>query len=155
MKAKMNYAILTLTVALLSPGAVAAKAKAVKSAGEPKIVVHKSPTCGCCGEWEKHLKREGFKVESRITENMSQKKTELGVPQSVQSCHTAVVDGYVVEGHVPAASIRKLLKEKPKIKGIAVPGMPVGSPGMEGPHPEKYEVVTFGGDGKTKVYDRY
>jgi hypothetical protein len=146
----------TFFIAMLvaSQGAFAAPPKGSKAAGPTKVVVYKSPTCGCCGKWEDHLRASGFAVESKLTEAMNPKKAELGVPQELQSCHTAVVEGYVVEGHVPAASIKKLLKSMAKVKGIAVPGMPIGSPGMEGPNPEKYDVVSFGIDGKTTVFDR-
>lgn len=151
----MKNWVFLLVVLVVSPGAFAAAPKSQKASGPTKIVVYKSPTCGCCGKWEDHLRASGFTVESKVTEAMNPKKVELGVPQGLQSCHTAVVEGYVVEGHVPAASIKKLLKQKPKVAGIAVPGMPIGSPGMEGPNPEKYDVVSFGRDGKTKVFDKY
>lgn len=124
---------------------------------EPRIevTVYKSPTCGCCSKWEEHLRKAGFAVISRVTENVDQVKSEKGVPSALQSCHTAVVEGYVVEGHVPAEAIRNLLRNRPKdVKGISVPGMPIGSPGMEGPNPESYEVVTFGDTGE-KVIARY
>lgn len=119
-----------------------------------KVVVYKSPTCGCCNKWIDHLKKAGFKVEGHSTYGVGAKKKVLGVPESLHSCHTAVVNGYVVEGHVPADSIKKMLKDKPKIKGLAVAGMPVGSPGMEGLSPEKYNVMSFGEDGE-KVFDSY
>lgn len=151
----MKKWIFLILVSIASPNAFASTPAAPQAKALTRIVVYKSPTCGCCGKWEDHLRASGFAVESKLTEAMNLKRTELGVPQKLQSCHTAVVEGYVVEGHVPAASIKKLLKSKSKVKGIAVPGMPIGSPGMEGPNPEKYEVVSFGADGKTKVFDRY
>ncbi len=124
--------------------------------GQPVVVVYKSPTCGCCGKWEEHLKAAGFQIESRVTEAMNPIKAEHGVPVDLQSCHTAIVEGYVIEGHVPAASIKKLLAEKPVgVKGISVPGMPIGSPGMEGPNPEKYDVVTINDAGKSDVFESY
>lgn len=124
--------------------------------GQSVVVVYKSPTCGCCGKWEEHLKAAGFQIESRPTEAMNPIKAEHGVPIDLQSCHTAIVEGYVVEGHVPAASIKKLLAEKPVgVKGISVPGMPIGSPGMEGPNPEKYDVVTINDAGKSEVFESY
>ncbi len=120
----------------------------------PEMVVYKSPTCGCCTKWVEHMENAGFKVESRNMQDMSSIKKQLGVPRSASSCHTAVVDGYVIEGHVPVLYVQKLLEEKPDIPGIAVPGMPIGSPGMEGPNPEAYEVVTFSEEAITGVYAR-
>lgn len=151
----MKTLTLISTILLAGLSAAAAPKGEPRTSGAGKIVVYKSPTCGCCGKWEDHLRASGFVVESKVTEAMNPKKAELGVPQALQSCHTAVVEGYVVEGHVPAASIKKLLKSKAKVKGIAVPGMPIGSPGMEGANPEKYEVVSFGPDGKQTVFDKY
>lgn len=127
-------------------------AYAEKSAGN--ITVFKSPTCGCCGKWEEHLHKNGFKVTSKPTEDMSVIKQKNNIASDVASCHTAVVAGYVIEGHVPASTIKRLLKEKPKnVRGLAVPNMPLGSPGMEAPgdHP-KYEVLALTKDGKNFVY---
>ena len=116
------------------------------------MVVYKSPTCGCCVKWAEHMEAAGFEVESRNMRAMGSIKAELGVPQAAHSCHTAVVDGYIVEGHVPAAYVHKLLAERPDIPGIAVPGMPIGSPGMEGPNAQPYEIVTFNEETVTGVY---
>ena len=121
-------------------------------AGVADVVVYKSPTCGCCKDWVKHLKESGYTVEEHNRPNMSPIKTELGVPRHLQSCHTAKVGGDVVEGHVPADVIARLLKEKPQVKGLAVPGMPMGSPGMDGPRRDAYDVLTFQQNGKTAVY---
>ncbi|EGV49836.1 DUF411 domain-containing protein [Candidatus Endoriftia persephone] len=118
------------------------------------VVVYKSPTCGCCKGWVSHLKENGYTVEVHNQRNMNPVKAELGVPRHLQSCHTAKVGEYVIEGHVPADVIARLLKEKPSIKGLAVPGMPMGSPGMEGPREDPYDVVTFQANGKTTVYAR-
>ncbi len=96
-----------------------------------KVTVYKSPTCGCCGAWVNHLRTDGFDVTVINENDLAARKTELGVTPDMGSCHTAVVDGYVIEGHVPAADIRRLLKEHPLARGLAVPGMPAGSPGME------------------------
>lgn len=103
-----------------------------------------------------HLEKNGFKVDKKVLFGKSfvENKQRLGVPDRLRSCHTAVVQGYVIEGHVPADLIRKMLSEKPPIRGLAVAGMPVGSPGMEGGKPEPYEVVTFDKEGKTTVYAR-
>ncbi|MXX97935.1 MAG: DUF411 domain-containing protein [Rhodothermaceae bacterium] len=119
---------------------------------KPTMVVYKSPTCGCCVKWAEHMEAAGFEVESRNMRAMGSIKAELGVPQAAHSCHTAVVDGYIVEGHVPAAYVHKLLEERPDIPGIAVPGMPIGSPGMEGPNAQPYEIVTFNEETVTGVY---
>ncbi|MCV6608932.1 MAG: DUF411 domain-containing protein [Campylobacterales bacterium] len=98
---------------------------------ENHMTVYKSKYCGCCGKWVEHMEKNGYKVKTIIREDMTSVKQELGVPMNLQSCHTAIVNGYLVEGHVPADVVDKMLKEKPKIKGIASPGMPMGSPGME------------------------
>jgi hypothetical protein len=118
--------------------------------GLPKVVVTKDPTCGCCSGWVEHLKQAGFPVEVVETSGINRVKTRLGVPSNLASCHTGEVAGYVIEGHVPATSIRRLLAEKPRAIGLAVPGMPVGSPGMEveGMAPETYEVILFGPGGQ-------
>jgi hypothetical protein len=116
------------------------------------ITVYKTPTCGCCSAWIDHLKENGFAVTAKDVPDLTALKRHYGVTQELASCHTGFVNGYVIEGHVPADVIAKLLKEKPKVKGIAVPGMPMGSPGMEGPRSERYDVVTFDSTGKTSVY---
>lgn len=119
------------------------------------VLVYKTPTCGCCSEWVKHLEEAGFEVETRDLDNLSAIKSELGVDPKLQSCHTAVVGDYVVEGHVPADVIARILEEQPSIAGVAVPGMPAGSPGMEmGSRVDPYEIIAFDRDGNMKVYDR-
>ena len=121
-----------------------------------EITVYKSPTCGCCKEWVKHLQANGFSVKAHDVADITAQKTANGVPAKLASCHTAKVDGYVIEGHVPASDIKRLLKERPAVSGLAVPGMPVGSPGMEqGEHKDRYEVLTFDKQGKTGVFARY
>ena len=126
------------------------------TAATPKIVVHKDPSCGCCGAWVKHLRTAGFSAEIIETGAIDRVKARLGVPDELASCHTAEIDGYVVEGHVPAASINRLLAERPAAKGLAVPGMPVGSPGMEvpGSPPDEYAVILFGPSGR-RPFARY
>lgn len=121
-----------------------------------RIIVSKDPTCGCCTGWVDHLRREGFTAEVVETPEINRVKVRLGVPQDLASCHTAEVGGYVIEGHVPADAIRRLLAEKPPGRGLAVPGMPMGSPGMEmdGMAPDTYEVVLFGPSGRT-TFARY
>ena len=127
-------------------------ASTVALAGDGAIHVYKSPTCGCCTKWIDHLKENGFEVISTNVPDVAPVKQANGVPASLGSCHTAIVEGYVIEGHVPASDITRLLAERPKIVGLAVPGMPSGSPGMEGPHPEKYDVLAFDSDAKTTTF---
>jgi len=118
------------------------------SADPTTIQVYKTPTCGCCSKWIDHLREAGFEVEATDLPDLTAFKAMNGVPNDLTSCHTAVVGGYLIEGHVPASDITKLLKERPKIAGLTVPGMPMGSPGMEHPDPnrhEAFEVLAFGG----------
>jgi hypothetical protein len=112
------------------------------------IVVYKDPSCGCCSGWVRHLEKAGFVVKVTETADLDTVRKGLGVPADLASCHTAQIDGYVLEGHVPAAAVRRLLEERPNGIGLAVPGMPAGSPGMGGDTPEKYEVVLFGAAGR-------
>ncbi len=120
----------------------------------PSITVYHSPTCGCCKEWVKHLETNGFTVKSIEQADVSPIKAELGVPKRLVSCHTAVIAGYVVEGHVPAADIHRLLREKPKVAGLTAPGMPGASPGMNtGKDP--YDVLTFDVAGQTTVWAKH
>lgn len=107
------------------------------------IEVYRDPSCGCCGGWVEHLRKAGHAVTVREPGDLDAVKNRLGIPQELWACHSAVCGGYSIEGHVPAHAIARLLAEKPPIKGLAVPGMPVGSPGMEGGTPETYEVVAF------------
>lgn len=120
--------------------------------GAAEVVVYKSPTCGCCAAWIDHLRENGYSVAVHDRQDMHPIKTEFGVPRRLQSCHTAKVNGYLIEGHVPAEDITRLLREKPQVAGLAVPGMPMGSPGMEGPRKDPYDVLTFQQDGETAVY---
>ena len=124
---------------------------------KPVITVYKTPTCGCCGKWIDHMRSSGFDVKSTDIDDVTSIKKQYGVPLDSQSCHTALVEGYVLEGHVPATAVKKMLKEKPKVVGLAVPGMPVGSPGMEVPsgQVEPYNVVAFDKAGKTTVYEKH
>jgi hypothetical protein len=122
--------------------------------GPTAITVYKSASCGCCTKWVDHLRASGFAPAVHDEENMDAIKDEMGVPKGVRSCHTALVDRYLVEGHVPAADLRRLLKERPAVAGLAVPGMPKSTPGMAmpGDTPEPYQVLAFARDGKTTVY---
>jgi hypothetical protein len=120
------------------------------------ITVYRSPTCGCCGKWIEHLKQNNFNVKDIVTDEMNGVKTRYGVPKEMASCHTAIVDGYVVEGHVPAADIMKLLKDKPKVTGLSVPGMVTGSPGMEmGGRVDPYDVMSFDKENHFQVFNHY
>lgn len=127
----------------------------VALANAPTVTVYKSPTCGCCTNWVEHIQQHGYKVSVHDVADMGPIKGQLGVGMALESCHTAVVDGYVIEGHVPAEAIARLLKERPQVAGLAVPGMPMGSPGMEGPYKEHYDVLAFSRDGQTQVFARY
>ena len=131
-----------------------APAAAISVAALPLAVVHKSPTCGCCGLWVEHLQKAGFRVEVRNADNVNPVKERLGVPHGKGSCHTAEIGGYFIEGHVPAEDIKRLLAEKPKAKGLVLPGMPLGSPGMEVPSGEvqPYTVELVRHDGTTVAY---
>lgn len=129
----------------------------VASASSPQaaiaMTVYKDPDCGCCTEWVKHVRKAGFAVTVRETRDTETVKSSFGVPAALVSCHTAKVDKYVIEGHVPADLIKKLLQEKPVALGLAVPGMPAGSPGMEmGSRKDPYDIVLFEKSGKTRVY---
>jgi hypothetical protein len=142
-------------VALLIAVLALAGAPLAATAG-PEVTVYKSPSCGCCSKWVEHLKSSGFSVTVRDVQNVEPLKQRLGVPRNLASCHTATVGGYVIEGHVPARDIQRLLAEKPRVKGLAVPGMPVGSPGMEqGSVRQPYDVVSFDERGATAVYGKY
>ncbi len=145
------------TAAAVLAAAVLAVAAAIafSPAGATDIEVYKTPWCGCCDDWVEHLRDDGFTVRVHERGDLDPVKRDHGVPADLASCHTAVVDGYVVEGHVPAADIRRLLADRPAATGIAVPGMPVGSPGMEeGDRREPYRVILFGRNGRS-VYARH
>ena len=122
----------------------------------PTVEVYKSPSCGCCGFWVEHMKQSGFKVNIHNVQDVTPVRQNFGVPDAMASCHTAVVGGYAIEGHVPAADVKRLLRERPKAAGIAVPGMVQGSPGMEqGRGKDPYSVVLFSKGGKTSVFAQH
>jgi len=145
-----RYAFASALVAalVLTAGSTSAQRPA------PTVQVYKSPTCGCCANWVKHLQQHGFKTQVTEMDNVADIKAQHRIPARVQSCHTAIVDGYVIEGHVPAADVQRLLKERPAVVGLAVPGMPIGSPGMEVANvkPQAYDVVAFDKQGQLKVF---
>ena len=128
-----------------------------KPAAGPLVEVFKSPTCGCCANWVEIMRKNGFVVRTTDLNDITAIKKSRGVPADVQSCHTAVVNGYVIEGHVPPADVHRLLKEKPAVVGIAVGGMPIGSPGMESPYvkAEPYNVMSFDKSGATRVFAKH
>lgn len=146
----MKYAL----IAVLTLGVAAVAAQSQKAA--PTMEVFKSPTCGCCSKWVDHVRDNGFtvKVTELSDDALASLKAKHGIPRTAQSCHTGLVDGFVVEGHVPASEVKRLLKERPAVAGIAVGGMPLGSPGMEvpGQRPQTYNVVTFDKHGAVKVF---
>ena len=125
------------------------------STATPPVVVWKSPTCGCCAKWVEHMEANGFKIAVRDQGNTAARK-KAGIPLALGSCHTALVGGYAIEGHVPAADVRRLLKEKPDAIGLAVPGMPIGSPGMEQDgQRDRYDVLLVARDGKTRIFSTH
>ena len=153
MKSKVRYfiaATIVFTVSL-SVGYIFLN----KPATAEEIMVYKSPTCGCCKKWVKHLESKGFEVKTKNMRDVKPIKNKFGVQAKFQSCHTAKIGKYFIEGHVPAKDIKRLLKEKPDIKGLSVPGMPMGSPGMEGHRKDKYNVVAIDKNNKPSIYSSY
>jgi hypothetical protein len=151
----------TLLAALLLAGSAAAQAATPNASPVkrdlPLVTVHKSPYCGCCVKWIEHMQAAGFEVEVVNTDDMTPVKQRVGIPPGKGSCHTAEVDGYFVEGHVPAEDVKRLLAEKPAARGIVVPGMPVGSPGMESPdgQVQAYEVQLIDKEGMSSTWSRH
>ena len=127
-------------------------ALAPRSAAAPEVRVFRSATCGCCLGWARHLEDAGFRVEVVDVADLDGVKARHRIPPRLASCHTAEVEGFLVEGHVPAEDVHRLLRERPAVRGLAVPGMPEGSPGMEGPNPERYTVFAFRGDGSREAF---
>ena len=134
-------------VAALSPQVLAQKAVLVE--------VWRSPTCGCCGEWVKHLQKNGFATRVHMVDDTGPVRRGAGMPERLGSCHTAKVEGYVIEGHVPASDIRRLLAERPAALGLTAPGMPAGSPGMDVPSSPPYEVLLVARDGTATLFKRH
>ncbi|HJV93488.1 MAG TPA: DUF411 domain-containing protein [Azonexus sp.] len=139
---------MVIFLSMLAPAAWAA-------APLPTVTVYKSPFCGCCEKWVEHMKASGFPVVTQDTENVAAHKARLGVPLAMGSCHTAEVSGYLIEGHVPAADVKRLLAEKPHARGLVSPGMPQSAPGMDDSRKIPYEVLLVGNEGGTAVYARH
>jgi hypothetical protein len=152
---KRSTQILALAAALVTISLTTAAVPSDSSAPpakKPTITVYKDPNCGCCKNWIAYLAKHGYTVVAKDTPDMTEIKHSLGVPNALTACHTAVVNGYLIEGHVSAEDIDRLLAQKPTIAGIAVPGMPMSSPGMDGPRTQGYQVLSFDKTGKTKVF---
>ena len=149
------WSMITIVSALVISGGILFLMKPVRMADAVEITVYKSPACECCNKWADHLRDAGFTVTAKNSSDMNSIKSATGVQPTLQSCHTALVEGYVVEGHVPASDIKRLLQERPAVSGLTVPGMPMGSPGMEGLYKDPYDVLTFDRNGETKVYARH
>ena len=127
----------------------------LSAAPAPQMTVFKTPTCGCCAKWVELVRAAGFQVTVKEVPSTAAARQSAGIPEKFASCHTALVDGYAIEGHVPVADIQKLLREKPKARGLATPGMPMGSPGMEGPYKDAYSVMLIGTPDGNSVYHQY
>ena len=124
--------------------------------GSRKITVYRSPSCGCCGGWIAHMKKHGFDITDIKTDNLDSIKQKYNLPQDLASCHTAIIDGYILEGHIPADDIKRFLTQKPNLKGLTVPAMPIGTPGMEsGNIKQPFTVLAWNQQGNTTVFNRY
>jgi hypothetical protein len=155
-------ALTLLTFALTACGSGDGEANAASDAAPvlsstadaslPSILVYKTASCGCCNGWVEHLQEAGFNVEARNVSDLMSVKRDAGVPVAMSSCHTAIIDGYTVEGHVPADQIKRMLAERPDIVGIGAPGMPAGSPGMESSNAKPYQVLQWDREGNAAVY---
>src|SRR5687768_17004455 len=157
MKSYFGGALLAIVVLAAGLWSTAAAQRTQKPAGDqkPAVEVFKSPTCGCCSLWVEHLEASGFTVKTVSVDDIYEVKVKHGVPGAVESCHTGLVGGYVIEGHVPAGDVQRLLKERPAgVVGIGVRGMPIGSPGMEvkGVKPQPFNVLAFDKQGKTRIF---
>ena len=152
-----------LAVAVIAANVVAyAQSKTPARTAAPKpaatktaVTVYKTATCGCCGNWVQYMNAQGYACTVTNLPDLNDVKVKNGVPANLQSCHTSLVGGYVIEGHVPAEDIQRLLREKPAIVGLAAPGMPAGSPGMDVPGSPAYDVIAFEKDGRQRVYARH
>lgn len=151
-RAWLQRASVALGAIVVAPLTGVSLAAAVRDDQPRAMTVYKSPTCGCCSAWIEHVQKAGFTCTVRDLPDLTEVKASFGIPRALESCHTAQIGGYLVEGHVPADLIQKLLRDKPVARGLAVPGMPIGSPGMEGGTPERYQVLLFDKAGTTRVF---
>ncbi len=149
----LRFWLLMPVVVIVLGGAAMWLLQPAARAGE--MVVYKSASCGCCGKWVEHMRRSGYNIVTHDTERLAQFKQSLGIPEGLQSCHTAKIDGYLIEGHVPAREVARLLKERPPARGLSVPGMVSGSPGMENGEYEKYDVILFDDKGGKSIFASY
>jgi hypothetical protein len=149
-----SLAVLAALLGVMAASLVVTGARVLAAQADlPEVVVYKTPTCGCCSKWVAHLRDAGFKVRTIDLEDLDPIRRDWKVPPKLASCHTARVGRYVIEGHVPAADIRRLLETQPRVDGLSVPGMPIGSPGMEqGNVVEPYDVLSFNAAGETRVF---
>lgn len=140
-----------------APGDTAAQRAETAGGEHHEIVMYRDPRCGCCGNWVDYMRGEGFEVTVHEERHLNARRSQLGVPDALASCHTAVVDGYLLEGHVPAGAVHRLLAERPEGLGLSVPGMPIGSPGMEveARDDDEYAVVLFDAGGNASEFARY
>jgi hypothetical protein len=146
----LGLVTIAVIIVLMSAPSMAASSKA------SEITVYRAPSCSCCGGWIAHLAAQGFQLKEIATSNMNMLKQQHGVPNDLASCHTAVIQGYVIEGHVPVKDIKRLLAQHPKVAGIAVPGMPIGTPGMEdGDRREPFTVFSFDEQGNAQAFNQY
>ena len=146
---RTGFVAIVLAMTAVSYSAVAQ----TKAVAKPQMSVYKTPTCGCCGKWVEKMQASGFNATVTNMEDVGPIKVKNGLPPRLASCHTTLVGGYVIEGHVPADDIKRLLRERPAgIVGLAAPGMPAGSPGMDVPNSPPYDVLAFDKDGKTRVF---
>lgn len=144
------------TLAMILGASLSFSSALVSAETERNIHVYKSPTCGCCTDWVKHLEDNGFEVEVSEVDNVTPVKIEAGLTPALASCHTAFINDYVIEGHVPADDIKRLLTQAPQARGLSVPGMPAGSPGMEmGDRKDPYQVLLFNANGQTQVFSEH
>ena len=153
----MKIFVLSLFLVLVStlPACENPQDTAPNQSPSAAISVYKTPTCGCCTKWVDHLREKGFTVETYDQPSLTALKQEHGIPRGAEACHTALVDGYVIEGHVPAREIARLLEERPNVRGLVVPGMPLGSPGMEADRTDPYSVLAFDDKGRVSTFARY
>lgn len=152
LKTLSRLALCGLLTALIGPAIAEPDAEPDAARELPEVHVYKTPTCGCCGKWVEHLRAHGFPVRTTDLPRLDSVKQQNGIPPGLSSCHTALVGSYVIEGHVPAGDIARLLEEKPAVSGLAVPRMPAGSPGMESPNPVRYRVLAFDSDANITTF---